>query len=399
MRTSRPHLLLCGWYRPGTGFTRVLEALLPELASHFSVTWLGVGYDGPAIDHPSGARVLPTNVHGGDIVGAIWLRDHWPDLRPDALFALNDLWYLSHYNRELAQLAQQHAVPMVGYLPLDGRDPPAAALAELGGFRRLYTYTQTAAADLREVAACEVRVLGHGVDRRRFTPALDLAASDLLGQRMRLAQSWFDLPEPAFVVLNAARPDPRKHLRRSLEGFARFARGRDDVRLCLHHAFAEPELGERLDDLVTELQLQPWLLRHPREPGVVTDTQLAGLYNACAVGVNTAYGEGFGLVSFEHAACGVPQILPDQLALAELWGDAAERLPASPVRWWGSPLTMVDVQPQDLARALTRWRDEPQAYAEAALRAWRRSQRGDLDWDALADQLCTELLHLVFNPD
>ena len=115
--------------------------------------------------------------------------------------------------------------------------------------------------------------------------------------------------------------------------------------------------------------------------------------------MNTAYGEGFGLVSFEHAACGVPQILPDQLALAELWGDAAERLPASPVRWWGSPLTMVDVQPQDLARALTRWRDEPQAYAEAALRAWRRSQRGDLDWDALADQLCTELLHLVFNPD
>ncbi|MCB1641958.1 MAG: hypothetical protein KDI37_09515, partial [Xanthomonadales bacterium] len=129
MRTVRPHLLLCGWYRPGTGFTRVLEALLPALASHFSVTWLGVGYAGPAFIHPLGARVLPTNLHGGDLLGAIWLREHWQALAPDLLFALNDLWYLSHYNRELAALARQHDVPLVAYLPLDGRDPPAPALA------------------------------------------------------------------------------------------------------------------------------------------------------------------------------------------------------------------------------------------------------------------------------
>ena len=45
-REARPHLLLGGWYRPGTGFTRVLLALVPALRQHFRITWLGVGYRG-----------------------------------------------------------------------------------------------------------------------------------------------------------------------------------------------------------------------------------------------------------------------------------------------------------------------------------------------------------------
>lgn len=388
---ARPHLLLCGWYRPGTGFTRVLEALLPALLRRFRVTWLGVGYQGPPCEHPSGARILPTNLRGGDIVGAVWLAQHWEQLAPDGLLALNDLWYLSHYSRELALLPPSRPVPLVGYLPLDGRKPPAQAVTEVFAYDRLYSYTESAAADLREAGAADVRVLGHGVDRDCFVPTLKPGQGDLLQQRMRLAQQYFDLPRPCFVVLNAARPDPRKHLRRTLEGFAAFARGRDDVRLCLHHAFAEPELGEDLGAIVRELGLEALLLRHPRTPQVVDDQSLCALYNACAVGVNTAYGEGFGLVSFEHAACGVPQILPDQPALAELWGEAAIRLPASPVHWWGSPLQMVDVDGADLARELARLRDQPGHYAERARAAWQRTQAPDLDWVALGEGFAAEL--------
>jgi len=47
---TRPHLLLGGWYKPGTGFTRVLLAMLPYLRQHFRITWLGVGYQGEPLD-------------------------------------------------------------------------------------------------------------------------------------------------------------------------------------------------------------------------------------------------------------------------------------------------------------------------------------------------------------
>jgi len=46
------------------------------------------------------------------------------------------------------------------------------------------------------------------------------------------------------------------------------------------------------------------------------------VYNAVDVGINTADGEGWGLVSFEHGACGVPQIVPNHTACADIWGGA-----------------------------------------------------------------------------
>jgi glycosyltransferase involved in cell wall biosynthesis len=43
------------------------------------------------------------------------------------------------------------------------------------------------------------------------------------------------------------------------------------------------------------------------------------IYNACDVGVNTCKGEGWGLVNFEHAACNVPQVVPDHTSCKEIF--------------------------------------------------------------------------------
>jgi len=53
-------------------------------------------------------------------------------------------------------------------------------------------------------------------------------------------------------------------------------------------------------------------------PNVSVDT-LNTIYNACDVGVNTCKGEGWGLVNFEHAACGVPQVVPDHTSCKEIF--------------------------------------------------------------------------------
>lgn len=389
-RGRRPHLLLFGWYRPGTGFTRVLEALVPYLAREFRITWLGVGYRGPAREWAPGVRLEPTNLEGGDMVGAYAARLRWCELRPDVLFALNDLWYLQHYSRELAPLLG--ATPMLGYLPLDGRLDQPARVCGLVGFDRLLTYTRTAANNLREMLALAgnpipVECLGHGVDIDRFAPIGGASAMGI-ERRMARAQRYFGLAGPAFVVLNAARPDPRKRIDLTLEAFSRFARNRPaNVRLCLHQAHAHPDQVRPLRELARGLGVERRIIWHPRRPGPVDDDGLNRLYNACAVGINTAAGEGFGLVSFEHAATGAPQVLPDQLALRELWGGSALRVPARPVRTRHSPLEMVEADVSRAAAALDRLYREPATYQRMASAARARAADPALRWQRVAAQL------------
>jgi glycosyltransferase involved in cell wall biosynthesis len=208
-----------------------------------------------------------------------------------------------------------------------------------------------------------------------------------------MAQSWFKLERPAFVVLNAARPDPRKNLLRTLEGFAMFAESvNDDVKLCLHHAFEAPDQGCELHEQIACLQLEPYLLWHPDKAQPVSDDTMVKLYNACSVGLNTAHGEGFGLVSLEHAACAVPQILPDQAALREIWGDSAQRLTALDTKTPHSPLMMVDVSAASVATALHRLYSDPIYYHQQATAAWHRSTLSDLDWSGIAQKLQVTLL-------
>jgi glycosyltransferase involved in cell wall biosynthesis len=384
---------LFGWYAEGTGFTRVLRELLPHLAQHYRITWMGVGYKGQPRQLGPDVLLLPTNLAGGDLVGAYGARLNWASLEADAVLALNDVWYLEHYSRELASLLGH--VPMLGYLPLDGDIPEPHLIEGLVGFHSLYTYTQHAAEQLRgALHECAiptpVAVAGHGVDVSAFAPTESVRAADFdAGARMRLAQQLFDLPEPSWVVLNASRPDPRKRIDLSIEGFARFARERpSSVRLCLHHAIAYPQFVEPLRQQAAALGLEDRILWWPPREAPLDDGALCALYNGCAVGINTSVGEGFGLVSFEHGATGAPQVLPDHAALRELWGEAAVRLgPVRPVRTAFSPLVMGEVDADQVSAGLGRLYEDEDLYRRFARGAYERSQSPDLRWSVPAEVL------------
>jgi D-inositol-3-phosphate glycosyltransferase len=390
---GRPHLLLFGWYSEATGFTRVLRAVVPYLARHFRITWRGVGYRGPARPLLPDVTLEPTNLRGGDMVGAYAARLGWDVLGADAVLALNDVWYLEHYSRELADVLG--AVPMLGYLPLDGDIPDPRLVENLAGFHSFYTYTEHAAAELRAaLRSCgkstPVGVAGHGVDLGVFMPGADVRDAGFdPGARMRRAQALFGLPEPTWVVLNASRPDPRKRVDLTIEGFARFARGLPpNVRLCLHQAIAHPQFVDPLRQRADALGVSSRILWWPPAAAPLDDAALCALYNACAVGVNTSVGEGFGLVSFEHAATGAPQIVPDHPALRELWGDASVRL--GPVRRTitpHSPLVMGEVTPAQVAAALDALYRDGTAYRRVARAGHERCQAPDLRWERAADAL------------
>ena len=395
----RPHLLLCGWHVPGTGFTRVLQALVPFLAQRYRITWVGVGYRGPPFHWCPDVEVIPTNLRGGDMMGAYAARLDWDRLQPDLVLVLNDLWYLPHYTRQFADLRGQ--VPLVGYLPLDGAlDRPEWA-DQAAGFDQLITYTQWAAAQLRAALAerglrIPVTVAGHGVDRQGFQASLQTST---LQTRMQSAAELFGLEAPAFVVLNASRPDPRKRLDLTLEAFAGCARDLPpQVYLCLHQAIAHEQYVEPLRAQVRALGIAERILWHPPHRGPLDDAGLNRLYNACAVGLNTAMGEGFGLVSFEHAATGAPQVLPALPALLELWGNAAECIPVRPIRTEHSPLLMGEVSVPDVTQALQRLYRDPAHWTHRAAAAYARATAADLDWSVPAHALLDALAQVRVLP-
>jgi glycosyltransferase involved in cell wall biosynthesis len=190
-----------------------------------------------------------------------------------------------------------------------------------------------------------VEVIPHGFDRARFH-RVDRAA----------ARAALQLPPDAFIVLNANSNDPRKRLDITREGFARFAANKPDAMLQLH-------------------------------PGEVDDATLNLLYNACDAGINTASGEGWGMISFEHAATGAAQIVPGAWVCGETWRDHAELLTLAgeqppPGRYNREAVMSVD----SVANALERLYADRAYREEMSARAFALAARPEYQWTSIARQ-------------
>jgi glycosyltransferase involved in cell wall biosynthesis len=284
---------------------------------------------------------------------------------------------------------------VVAYCPLDWeRVPPSLAEVDL-----LVVYTPGArdavarAFGENATAVPPIAVIPHGVDATRFAP---LVAGDPAASRREARRRLFpDEPSlaDAFLVLNANRNQKRKRVDLTLRGFAELARDRPDARLYLHMGMRD--LGWDVPALAAALGVADRLLvtTSAEERPLVTDEHLNLIYNACDVGVNTAAAEGWGLVSFEHAAAGAAQVVPDHGACAELWRDRALLVPAEPGRR-GARL----VSAGGVADALARLHDDHALRAEMSARAsdYARSER--FSWPAVAARWEEALLGCLAAP-
>jgi len=117
------------------------------------------------------------------------------------------------------------------------------------------------------------------------------------------------------------------------------------------------------------------------------DHQLNNIYNAAVVGINTSAGEGWGLISFEHAATGAAQIVPRHSAGEELWEGAA--LMVDPVMTLTTEHLLTDAKilaPEGVAAALETLYEDPETLKEMSIAAYKRATTSEYQWATIARQ-------------
>jgi len=369
-----------------------MQSILGRLADRHEIHYLGIGYSGVAVCD-RGLTIHPTNLEGGDVFAAFQAARLAEEIQPDLIFILHDLWMFEHYLGVLGPLRDR--LKIVAYIPLDGRIARPRDAAPLRAADRIVVYTEFARAEFQKALDCEcpaVHVIPHGVDLDHFFPLPELldAGFDSRGRAAAKQKVFHDLPDvdQSFVALNASRPDPRKRIDLTVEGFATFAAGKPaNVRLCLHHAIFGERERDQIQSLIHRCGLENRVLVNPLGEGVRDDRELNLLYNSCDVGINTSMGEGWGLVSFEHGAAGAAQIVPDHTACSELWNGRAELVaPARDYVPEYSVLEMGEVSADGVAQALDRLYRDPARRRELGEAAWRAARNPAYSWDAIASQ-------------
>lgn len=361
-----------------------MDSVLRRLADRHEIHFLGVAYSGEIV-RDRGLTIYPTNPKGGDAFAAFQAIELIEELRPAVVLVMHDLWMFDYYLDLFGPYRDR--LKIVACIPLDGRITNEEEAAPLAQADRIVAYTHFARAEFEGAFRRlrgdfpAVEVIPHGVDRDRFRPLPDRAEAK--------SRVFGDGPAgESFVVLNASRPDKRKRVDLTVRGFAEFAADKPaNVRLCLHHPVMGEAAEQELEPVIRECGLGERLSVNPLGSQIVGDDELNLLYNACDVGINTAMGEGWGLVSFEHGAAGAAQIVPDHTACGELWRGHAELIP--PARSYVpefSPLEMGEVSPEDVAQALETLYRDPARRRELARAAVSVAQNPAYSWDAVARQ-------------
>ena len=352
---------------------------------HFAIN---LGPDSPVPDWPCPVicNPFPGDLHNPTALAAII-----ESLHPMIVLMMDEPWACA---RLMSALTLRPGIRTVLYLAIHGRNslPPPIA-AQLAAAEGLVAFTHQAALLLREALESrsesqQITTIPHGVDTEAFYPLIRMQNGDPSPERIPHARQLLFADRPEFadglIVLNANRNQPFKRIDLALEGFARFAQGKPPNVWMYLHLGTRPTLPDEVA-LVDRLGIRDRILpqqlpeRHPH----ADDRWLNLLYNACDVGINTSRREGWGLVSFEHAATGAPQIVPNHSTGAELWPGSALLLDTEQHGSEEYPQFEGDVRVDSVCDALEQLYQGKSARHEMSIAGYRLATNERFQWKSI----------------
>ena len=300
-----------------TGFAKATHGICDVLRHHWDVHVLGINYRGDPHDYPY--PIWPAMggwQRGMDAFGVNRLGPMASMLKPDVIVVLNDVWNIPAYLKKAGNC------PVIAMCMVDGKNSRGDGL---NGCLACVFVTDFGRDEAHRGGYQGVSAtIPLGVDLETFEPRDRQASRKALGLPPKLQRE-------GFIVGNVNRNQPRKRLDLTIQYFAEWVRANDvnDAYLYLHVA-PTGDQGYDVNQLCKFYGIGSRLIIAEPEIGMgIDEDRLVDTYNAFDIQVSTSQGEGFGLTTLEGMACGVPQIVPDWAALAEICPGAALMVPCT----------------------------------------------------------------------
>ena len=392
---TKPKLLWCGDIVAMTGFARVTENVLQRICDHYEVVVLSHNWWGDPTPLQSKYKMYPssnrfqTAPFGEDRIREVVERE-----KPDIVFTINDMWIINEQYKRIKDLHDQKLFKFVGYAPMDSYGWTGCLDETANNWDGVISYTEFGAHEfIRGGIKKPITIIPHGITKDQFYP-LDKAEA-----RKRL-----NLKDDIFIVFNGNRNQFRKRIDITVEGFAKFAKDKPDTQLYLHMGlkdqgwdimplFARAMQREGIDPngrIILTAQTQG-------PPNVEVDF-LNTIYNAVDVGVNTCKGEGWGLVSHEHAACQVAQVVPNHTSCKEIFEGYGRLIRCDHVDVDTNYSREMPCPSSDhLAEVLTDLYQSKEKREAIAELCYLRATDERFNWDTIAHQF-GEVFQEVLNP-
>lgn len=383
------------WYGDAvsnTGFGRVTHSILEHLHKAHEIVVVGINYDGDPHEYPY--KIYPAGtINQQDRFGLARLPEIISKEDPDYVIALNDIWILNQVWERIQFLKENKKFKFIAYFPVDSEYYDDSMLSNIPAWDFAITFTVESAKRLiaQGVQSKALGVIPHGVDRNRFAPMDKQAARAALG-----------LPQEAFIVFNGNRNQPRKRIDLTIKSFVQFAAKKKEAMLYLHMGqkdmgwdvigLFQREMKRAGLDPTRRLMMTSTDINYLRAPD---DSVLNLIYNASDIGINTSDGEGWGLVSFEHASCCKPQIVPNHTACKDIWGDKALMIDIA--EWYVDKDLSVErgiVSVLHAAELMMTLASSSTVYNEVAQKCYEETQKDSYKWVTVAQGFNAAIEHM-----
>lgn len=374
------------WYGDmlsNTGFGRVSHSILEHLHKTNEVVAFGMNYTGDPHDLPY--KVYPAAANNpSDRFGIGRLPQIVEREKPEFIICLNDIWIVNQVWERIHFLKPSLKFKFIAYFPIDSERYTKEMLRYIPDWDFAITFTVEQAQRIIDhgISPNSLGIVPHGLDENKFFPI-----------PQDEARQHFGVDRDKFIILNANRNQPRKRIDLTIKAFAKFAKDKPDTLLWLH--MSEKDLGWDVK-AVFEAEMAREGLAFEKRLIMTTanidytnappDELLNRIYNSCDVGINTADGEGWGLVPFEHASCRKPQVLPNHTSCKDVWKQKA--LLADVAAWvWDKDLTVergiVDVN--SVVEHLNSLYNSKELRESVAQSCFEVTQNPSYRWDKIAE--------------
>lgn len=341
--------------RSNTGFGKVHKNIINSIKDNerYYVTSMGwyspthaqtksqiYNADGLSIVSDPDYRIIP--VASSETYGIPTFKKVVDFFRPNIVITVGDPWMVDG----IAKFKEQYEFIWIGYVPIDGLDMPVKFKGTLSQMDYVVTYGRFGSQVLAstDFDMTKVTEICHGVDEKLYTPSNKIQAREKL-----------EIPTNPFLVLWVGRNIHRKRVDVMLEAFSKFIspsiscrncgaiyfkghsnyeyidsqkrclscqlnleedqiikfRGREDCMLFLHTTSFD--IGFEINEYIHKYGLNGKIIAPSNlQVGMgIPEEDMATIYNAADVFVNTSTAEGWGMPIHEAMASGVPVVVPD----------------------------------------------------------------------------------------